>query len=102
MGQDGAMAWFLVPLAVIVLLAVPFFGADSRDGADRKPLALRGPARRTRRTTSFSQSPGAMFVRTVASRVPGSHRSKERTRSTNRTSSDLKIARALGNRVAER
>ena len=36
------MTWFLVPVAVIVLLAVPYFAADSRDGADWKPVALRG------------------------------------------------------------
>ena len=26
------MGWFLVPVVVIVLLAVPYFAADSRDG----------------------------------------------------------------------
>jgi hypothetical protein len=61
------MVWFLVPVVAILLLVVPFFAADSRDGADWKPAALRRPARGTRRTLTFSQSPGALAVRKVAS-----------------------------------
>ena len=47
------MAWFLVPFVAIALLVVPYFAADSRDGADWKPAALRAPARGTRRTLPF-------------------------------------------------
>jgi hypothetical protein len=30
------MAWLIVIVAVMALMAVPWFGADSRDGADWK------------------------------------------------------------------
>ena len=60
------MTWLLVPVAVIVLLAVPFFAADSRDGADWKPVALRG-----RR---------AALVATGPSRSPQGHCLSERWR----------------------
>ncbi len=95
------MTWFLVPLAVIVLLAVPFFAADSRDGADWKPVALRGPARGTRRGRPFSKSPGALFVRAVVSRALASHRSMKRPRTSDCTSSSPKIAAALIDHAAE-
>ncbi len=95
------MTWFLVPVAVIVLLAVPFFAADSRDGADWKPVALRGPARGTRRDRPFSKSPGALFVRTVASRALASHRSMKRPRTSDCTSPGAKIAAALTDHAAE-
>jgi hypothetical protein len=94
------MTWLLVPVAVIVLLAVPFFAADSRDGADWKPAALRGPARGTRRDRPFSKSPGALFVRRVASRALSSHRSMKRQR-TSDCASPSAIAAALTDHAAE-
>jgi hypothetical protein len=74
------MGWFLVPLGVIALLAVPYFAADSRDGADWKPAALRGPVRGSHRTLPFSESPGALAIRKVASRALASPRSLRRRR----------------------
>jgi hypothetical protein len=95
------MTWFLVPVAVIVLLAVPFFAADSRDGADWKPAALSGPARGTRRTVPFSGSPGALLVRRVVVGAFASHRAIKRTRTSARTRPGAKIAGALVDRAAE-
>ncbi len=72
------MAWFLVPVIVILLLIVPYFAADSRDGADWKPATLKGQARGTRRTLPFSGSPGALVVRRAASTVRASLRPMRR------------------------
>jgi len=96
------MGWFLVPIVVIVLLAVPYFAADSRDGADWKPVALRGPARGTRRALPFSKSPGALFVRAFVSRALSARRSLKRTRTGSVTNPGPRIGGALTDRVAER
>jgi hypothetical protein len=72
------MAWFLVPLIIILLLVVPYFAADSRDGADWKPATLKGQARGTRRTLPFSGSPGALVVRRAASTARASLRPMRR------------------------
>jgi hypothetical protein len=105
------MAWFLVPLVVIVLLVVPYFAADSRDGADWKPAALKGPAQGTRRTRHFSESPGALVVRKVAQRAFASHRRARpvrpgspvrRARTGERTRPRGRITGALADRAAQR
>jgi hypothetical protein len=95
------MAWFLVPVIAILLLAVPYFAADSRDGADWKPAAL-GRARGTRRALTFSQSPGVSAVRKLASSAFASHRRARRARKTERTRPAAKIGGALVDRFAER
>jgi hypothetical protein len=94
------MGWFLVPVVVILLLVVPYFAADSRDGADWKPVALRRPARGTRRTLSFSESPGALAVRKVVSRAFASHNPMRRMRKTGQTRPVAKIGAGLADRVA--
>jgi hypothetical protein len=108
------MGWFLVPVVVILILVVPYFAADSRDGADWKPAALRSPARGTRRTRRFSESPGALLVLRVASRAVASHRRMRpvrpvrtvrpvrRARTSERTRPRAKITGALADRAAER
>ncbi len=95
------MAWFLVPVVAILLLVVPLFAADSRDGADWKPAALPRPARGTRRTLTFSQSPGALAVRKIVSSALASHRSMKRPRTTDCTSPGAKIAAALTDHAAD-
>jgi hypothetical protein len=71
----GGMAWRIVRHEVIALLAVPYFAAepyfaaDSRDGADWKLPAPKGPAPGADRTVSFSGPAGTLVIRRVASRA---------------------------------
>jgi len=46
------MIWLILALVVGFLLAVPFVGADSRDGHDWHPLRLPSPVPDTDRTPS--------------------------------------------------
>jgi hypothetical protein len=95
------MGWFIFPVIVVLLLVTPFFAADTRDGADWKPAAQRGPTRRTRRTSTFSESSGALAVRRAASRAAASQHRLTRARKTGRARPVVKISGALADRAAE-
>jgi len=59
------MGWLIAVAVIVFLAAVPYFAADSRDGADWKPSAHSG-ALRAVSSRPFSQSPGAVLARRVA------------------------------------
>ena len=56
------MGWVIAALLVTVLLASPWIAADSRDGADWKPLRTGGRTPR-HAVRPWSASPGAVAVR---------------------------------------
>lgn len=65
------MAWALMGLVIAVLLAVPWFGADSRDGRDwhgRHRHGRPGPAL-SEGFRPASESPGGTAVRAVIRRL---------------------------------
>lgn len=70
------MGWVIAAAVGAALLASPWFGADSRDGADWKPLV---PARSARRAVRpFSESPGVAGVRAGIGRLTRTVRRRSR------------------------
>jgi hypothetical protein len=59
----GYLGWVIAAGVAVVFLAVPWFGADSRDGMDWKPRTGPGEPPARRNVRPFSQSPGAVVLR---------------------------------------
>jgi hypothetical protein len=62
----GYLGGVIAAGVVVVLLAVPWFGADSRDGMDWKPIKMSGETPAPRHVRPFSQSPAAVVLRRTA------------------------------------
>jgi hypothetical protein len=63
------MGWLIAAAVVMVVLASPWFVADSRDGRDWKPLRRSGVFGSGNGVRPLSRSPGALAARRGAKRL---------------------------------